>query len=513
MGAERATPAPAVVVCLGLLTVALGLAVLASTLPRASVRPAGPPAPINAGAREGLDDRAHNSPSVARNPVDHANLVVANRVDTPQYSCALHVSFDGGATWRETPIPFPAGEELPPRCFAPDLAFGADGTLHVAFVTLSGRGNSPNAVWVAASRDGGRTLATPVRALGRLAFQVQILADAVRPNVLFLFWLQADAVGFVAFPNPANPINVARSGDGGRTWSSPVRASGRERQRVLAPFPVQGRSGELHLAYLELGGDKLDYHGAHEWRGGEPYDGTWRLVLATSSDGGATWRDALVEDQLVPTQRVMVFLPPAPSVAVDARRGAVHVAFHDGREGDANVLLWTSRDGGRTFGAPRRVDDGVAGTSQYLPSVAVSPGGRVDVVYYDRRRDPADLMNEVSLRSSFDGGRTFTVRRTLSDRPFDSRIGLGGARGMPDLGSRLGLLSDDSRALAFWSDTRRGAPDAVRQDLAFAVVAVTRPSAWRRVFRVLALGAGVAGAVPLAFGVVRRRRSSERRAR
>ena len=492
----------------GLLASGVGLAMLASTLPTGDVRPAGSPAPVYPGAREGLDRRAHNSPSVARNPVDPANLVVADRVDTPQYSCALHVSLDGGRDWSETTIPFPEGEELPARCFAPDVAFGADGTLHLAFVTLAGAGNSPNAVWVASSADGGRTVGTPARVLGPLAFQVHLVADAGRPGVLYLSWLQADSVALVSFPDPANPINVIRSADGGTSWSAPVRVSSPARRRVVAPVPATGGGGELFVLYLELGDDRLDYHGAHGWRGGEPYPGPWRLVLARSTDGGDRWAETVVDDGVAPTQRVMIFLPPAPSLAVDAGRGDVHVAFHDGRGGDADVLLWTSRDGGRTFPAPRRVDDaGDDGTAQYLPTVAVAPGGRVDLVYYDRRRDALDLMNEVSFQSSFDGGRTFTPRRTLSDLPFDSRIGFGGARGMPDLGSRLGLLAGDDRTLAFWTDTRRGSPEAVRQDVAFAAVAVSDPSPWRGTLRLLALAAVGGGVVLLAGALVARRRS------
>lgn len=491
----------------GLVAAGVGLALLETTLPAGDVRPVGAPAPVNPAAREGVDDRAHNSPSVARNPTDRDNLVVADRVDTPQYSCALHVSADGGRAWSETAIPFPEGEELPPRCFAPDVAFGADGTLHLAFVTLKGAGNSPNAVWVTSSADGGRTLATPVRALGPLAFQVRLVADATRPGVLHLSWLQADAVALVSFPNPAIPINTMRSSDGGRTWSEPVQVSGAQRRRVLAPTPATGAGLELFVAYLELGDDRLDYHGAHGWRGGDPYPGTWRLVLARSGDDGDTWEETVVDDAVVPTQRVMIFLPPAPSLAVDPERGRVYVAFHDGRRGDPDVLLWASGDGGRSFAAPQRVDDaGADGTTQYLPRVAVAPGGRVDVAYYDRRRDALDLMNEVSFRSSFDGGRTFTARQTLSDVPFDSRVGFGGERGMPDLGSRLGLVAGDDRALAFWTDTRRGTPGVVRQDVAFAAVTVDDPSPWRGTVRALAVAAVVLAAVTLAGGAVWLRR-------
>lgn len=53
-------------------------------------------APINAGARDPTDISAHNSPTIARNPTNDANLAVANRIDSPRFSCALNVSYDDG---------------------------------------------------------------------------------------------------------------------------------------------------------------------------------------------------------------------------------------------------------------------------------------------------------------------------------------------------------------------------------------------------------------------------------
>ena len=91
----------------------------------------------------------------------------------------MHVSFDGGGRWTQTAIPAPAGEE--PKCFAPDAAFSSDGTLYVSYVTLKGRANSPNAVWISRSSDGGKTLSPPVRTpLGKNAFQVRMTADPTR---------------------------------------------------------------------------------------------------------------------------------------------------------------------------------------------------------------------------------------------------------------------------------------------------------------------------------------------
>lgn len=450
------------------------LVVSSSFEDRPRVSSVGGERPVNEGAGDLTDIDANNSPTLARNPTRHANLVVTNRIDTQQFSCALHVSFDGGTRWSTRSIPIPEGEE--PKCFAPDAAFASDGTLYLSFVTLGGNGNVPHAAWTVHSRDGGRTLSKPRRALGPLAFQVRLTADPAHPRRLYLTWLQAAEVGLFRFADRASPIRFARSDDGGFTWRRSTRVSSAARARVVAPSAAVAPDGEIYVLYLDLGQDRLDYEAGHEGLGGPPYQGRFELVLGRSRDGGASWEESVVERRLVPIERFLVFLPAFPSVAVDRRDGRVYAGFHDRRLGDSDVLVWSLPPGARRWQGPTRVNDTPVGdgTSQYLPKLAVAPDGRLDVVYYDRRSDPGNVMNEVSLQSSFDEGESFTNRVSLSRRQFDSRIGFGSERNMPDLGSRLGLLSDETRAVAVWADTRFGTVTSNKQDL-FKAEAVFSP--------------------------------------
>ena len=64
----------------------------------------------------------------------------------------------------------------------------------------------------------------------------------------------------------------------------------------------------------------------------------------------------------------------------------------------------------------------------------------------------------------------------LTSKPSDSRIGFGAKEGLPDLGSRLALISSDRAALGLWTDTRAGVPATQKQDLAAAAVAVSDPA-------------------------------------
>jgi hypothetical protein len=88
------------------------------------------------------------------------------------------------------------------------------------------------------------------------------------------------------------------------------------------------------------------------------------------------------------------------------------------------------------------------------------------VVFLDRRRDPRhNVMTDAFVASSNDQARSFTNLR-LSSRSFDSRVGPSTGDASPaDFGSRLGLVSTDARALAAWTDSRRGTQDTGRQDI------------------------------------------------
>ena len=475
----------------GCAAVVLGVALL---VVGGSTRPAAIEAEPNrfVDVRPGIE--AHNSPAVAFDPSRPGVMAVADRVSSPRFSCSVSLSDDGGGSWRRVGLDLPAEA---PNCFWPDVAFDDKGSLLVLYTSTGGRFNLPVSVWL--QRFEAETPAGPaVQVTGPLGFHSSLGVDGRRVAVA---WLQAGSTtvdkpeGFA----PPHALMVARSDDGGRRFSSPVPVS--EADRLVAlPTVIMGTDRQVIVGALDLGDDLLDYEAGHDSQGGPPDDGRWRLVAWTSEDEGASFGPtSIVADDLVIPQRIIVNLGPRPDFGRDPRSGRLYATWDAGQGNDRDVFLASSDDAGKTWAPPRSVLRR-SGT-QTLPSVSVSTDGRVDVAFYDRGREPEDVLAEVVLASSWDGGGSF-VTTTVSDRSFDARIGFGSAEEIPVIASQMATVSEPDRSLVFWTDTRKGTIDTGRQDIALAS-AEPRPPRGRRA-ALLAFGVLLVAGGLLAVGGQRR---------
>lgn len=471
----------------------------------------GPNVPVTP---ENLVDRtASNSPMVAADPTNSRFVALANRLDGPDFGCALQVSGDGGRGWVSAdPVP-----HLPPgadKCYAPEIAFDRRGRLYYLFLGLHGAGNSPTGAFLTTSSDRARTFTAPRQVLGPERYQVRMAIDPTEGGAgrLHLVWLEATTpppLGGLA--PPPNPLMASYSDDGGRTFSRPVQVSDPDRQLVIAPAVAIGPHHDVHVLYDDLGADRVDYQGLE----GPTFDGRWSLVATASTDGGRHFeRGVTVDDAIVPPERVMlVFTMPPASLAADGA-GRLFAVWDDARNGDWDVFLRSSSDGGRSWTDPRRLNDDPPddGRHQYLPHVSVAPGGRVDVAFYDRRGNAENRGNDVYFTSSDDHGRTFSPNVKVTTLDSDSMIGprydVPSAAGLNEFGSRIALLSGRATALVAWTDTRNTGRAFPAQDIFAAPVAVhsstaARSSTPRLPFLVTAL---VVLAAAVAVGLARRHR-------
>lgn len=189
-------------------------------------------------------------------------------------------------------------------------------------------------------------------------------------------------------------IYFAKSVDGGKTVTRNLRVNddvGRAGQ--LYPSLAVDARGTLYLAW-------------HDFR-----KGNQDIYFSRSADGGQTFsRNIRVNDDPETAGQFN------PSLAVDDE-GAVYVAWHDLRAGQADIYFAASRDGGATFSPNRRLNDDRGEAYQFHPSLGAGKNGAVAAAWEDYRNGQADIY----LTYSADGGRTFrpNVRVNSDRRPVD----------------------------------------------------------------------------------------------
>jgi hypothetical protein len=416
--------------------------------------------------------RAQNSPSIAVDPTDPRRILTAYRIDRPGFGCAVRRSTDGGRHWTSVAVPTPEGYDT---CFAPDVAFAPDGTAYLLFTTLDTQSefhpaaNVPNGGWLARSTDHGAIFAAPHQVVPANSVQTRV---TVGPSGrVYICWLQGDT----AVPEtplglgpPPNPLMMATSDDGGMTMSPPVQINPPDRLRVGAASVVVDGDGTVFVLYQDYRNDLSDYHNF-----AKPFDGTFTLLLARSTDDGRSFSQSVVDDEVVRARPFLIYLPPTPSLAVGPDGQRVYVAWQDARSGAPNVLLRRSDDRGRTWEAPQRLNERPHEPAAYLlPAVSVARDGRVDVIFLGQRPSGRRLLTDAWYVTSTDGGDDFSSPVRLTSRSYDGRIGPENPRnpGATDYGTSLALHSLPSGVLAAWPDSRRGTPATQRQDIVAARV-------------------------------------------
>src|SRR3569832_676089 len=89
--------------------------------------------------------------------------------------------------------------------------------------------------------------------------------------------------------------------------------------------------------------------------------------------------------------------------------GTLYVIWIDARNGDPDVFVMSSRNGGETWTAPVRVNDDALknGKAQFFTWMAIAPAdGSVNIVFYDRREGKG-TQTGLTLARSVDGGLFF----------------------------------------------------------------------------------------------------------
>lgn len=410
------------------------------------------PAPHKVVRVTGADARQPGEVAVAINPAYPDHVVVssfqARRPGKYHSNNYTYNSTDGGATWTAV-----AAANPDRRSQGDDsVTFGSDGTVYHCYLSAVGyETNDPaplraaTGLFVRSSLD-GLAWSKPVAVVDHVntvePFEDKpwvavdgVLGSPHRGNV-YVSWTRFDKYQGKD-PEHRSRIFFSRSRDGGRSFSPSVRVSDGtggvrdDSKTVEGAVPAVGPKGEVYVA----------------WAGP---DG---ILIDKSEDGGHSFgKDVKVTDQ----PGGWSFGSPGvsrhnglPVTACDVSRGrfgkfrgSVYVCWADKRHGDSDVFVAASRDGGKTWGKPVRVNDDPEknGKDQLFAWMAVDAvDGSVNVVFFDRRDNagPDDTRLAVTVARSVDGGQTFANFPVKLERFAPGAGFMGDYNGIAALGGRV----------------------------------------------------------------------------
>jgi hypothetical protein len=415
---------------------------------------------------------AEVEPYMAVNPRDPNNWIATWQQDRWSGGSAngliTATTFDGGATWTRTAIPFShcAGGDAGnggdyQRATDPWVTFAPDGAaFQMALASTGGSftAGAANAMLVSRSTDGGRTWG-PVSTLIRDGSQFfndknSITADPTDPRYVYAVWDRLAAAG-------GGPAMLARSTDGGATW---------EGARTI--FDPGQRSQTIGNVVAVLpNGTVVDVFTRIDSPVGAPASASLNVIV--SADKGGSWTGPFrIADALAVGARDPDTGAPIrdganlPQVAV-APNGHLWVAWQDARfSGGAHdgIALARSTDGGQTWSAPVQVNSAPSAQA-FTPSVHVTANGTIGVTYYDLRSntgDAATLPTELILARSLDGTRWTEHRISATFDLATAPV----ARGY-FLGDYQGLASADNVFIPVYVRTNSG--DTANRTDVFAV--------------------------------------------
>lgn len=347
-------------------------------------------------------------PSIAINPIDSMNLVVASVLNNAYYTV------DGGKTWGKQVVNSPLGVWGDP-CIIADQ----EGNFYYFHLSNpEGKGwqseSLLNQIVCQKSTDQGKSWSDGVGIGFRDSRHDQDKEWACidpRNNHLYVTWTEFDKYES-HLPEDSSYILFSKSTDGASHWSEPVRINQKagncldDDKTVEGAVPTVGPEGQVYVAWA--------------------FNDT--IYFDRSADGGKTWlpQDKIVASQpggwnyAVPGLKRCNGLPVTIcDISEGPHRGTIYVNWTDQRNGteDTDVWIAKSTDGGDTWSEPIRVNDDAEGHAQFLTWLTIDQAtGYLYAVFYDRRHYD-DNRTDVYLACSTDGGESFTNVK-LTKQPF-----------------------------------------------------------------------------------------------
>jgi hypothetical protein len=351
-------------------------------------------------ASEGGTNPVNEDP-IAVNPTNSLQILTGGN----DYNCAniqgFFASGDGGTTWTRVCSPGSGGEG------DPIVGYDLNNVAHAG-------GIQSGAVVGFTSTNNGMTWSAPVTITKA---QLGYLAD--KP------WMEIDTNASSSHKNNiyvSTTQFASTSADGGKTWSSKAVSA-------LAKYPTSVNQ----FSDLAVGTDGtvyLNWINCPPSNGNAPYCGGQKssIMFSKSTDGGTTWSTpstvgtvTFVTDpsgccfygQLPNTSERVSNLPSNGALG-SGSTASVYVAAYNWTGTQMQVEVFTSANGGSTWGAPVIVNPTSTKGDQFFQWLNVNSAGTVGVTWLDRRNDTANLSYQPFFAYSKTKGASFSKGHALS---------------------------------------------------------------------------------------------------
>jgi hypothetical protein len=322
-------------------------------------------------SNDGPADNGDNEVDIAINPTNPANMIAGWNDYGVGNSCGIGYTTDGGKTWRTdwlrgmtpaggNPIyDFGAGD--------PSVGFLNDGT---AIFTCNAWSNTkPTAIFVTTSADGGQTWAAPQK----VANAETKAGNLDHPMMTIDHYNNRALIAYTAWSGAqANSFALVSNGTG-TSWSGPYRIAADYKSNAPDVFDVSLAGAPDGTIYSTAG----IWQHVHVWS-------EQAIVVSQLRLGESSFTHSVKVRDLVPAP---ITFPNESwrtsmqaSIGVDSG-GTVYELTGDNVSGHLHMYLAKSTDHGASFPTQLQLTGGAR--DQIMPWLAVTPGGRVDTVFYD----------------------------------------------------------------------------------------------------------------------------------
>ena len=375
-------------------------------------------------------------PGVAVNPSDPKQVVAVF-----QDNAHAAYSWDSGHSWTMAEGVAPSNYRVSGDVSA---VFDNQGHALICYIAFDGlgtfnywaRGATRNGIFVRRSLDGGKTWEPEHIAVAEqtstpgIPFEDKpyIIADQSKSKYAGNLY-----VGWTRWRLADSQMVISRSTDDGQTWSAPIEIDahpGLPRDDNGAAEGFDGTVGPDGTLYVIWSQDD-------------------DLMFTSSRDGGKTFAHARPIIHTAPIMFAIDTLDRAngfPQIAIDPKSNRLYATWSDYRNGDLDIFVSSSSDGGKHWSTAARVNNDPVhnGAEQFFQWLAVDPvDGSVNVLFYDRRGDPTNKKQIVVLARSTDMGRSFTNYAWTTD-PFEA--------GGVFFGDYSGLAAYGGRVYGVWTE-------------------------------------------------------------